>query len=139
MRRKKIPLEQQLAAALACLLPQAQRDELRHARVPAKAVIRLFSPDHIWLHSLGGPDAWWNIDPKLRPVHAEKSRGDTAIAAKVKRLRVASGMPRQPRGTVQGAFSMPAAVKPRPKRKIAQRRTPWPPRGSRPLQGRPWG
>ena len=84
--RKAIPLEQQLAAALACLLPQDQRDALRAAKVPAKTVIRLFSPDHIHLHSLGGSDRWWNLDPKQRPAHADKSRQDTSIAAKVKRL-----------------------------------------------------
>src|SRR5580692_9839748 len=92
-KRKAIRKDEYLAAALACLLPQNRRDALRAAKVPAKEVIRLFSPDHIWLYSLGGPDLWWNLDPKLRPAHAEKSRGDTTIAAKVKRLRDAQKSP----------------------------------------------
>ena len=51
MRQKRKPIrkDEYLAAALACLLPQEQRDELRRARVPAQDVIRLFSPDHIGL------------------------------------------------------------------------------------------
>jgi hypothetical protein len=133
-RRKAIPLEQQLAAALVCLLPQEQRDALRHARVPAKQVIRLFSPDHIWLWSLGGPDAWWNLDPKLRPAHAVKSRRDTSIAAKIKRLdkrRVdCSYIPE----VGEAWFRKARLVMPR---KIAQRKNPWPPKGSRPFRPSP--
>lgn len=85
-KRRHLPLAEQLAAALACLLPQEQRDELRARRVPAKQVIRLFSPDHIVLHAWEGPDRWWNIDPKLREVHKVKSAKDTSRAAKAVRL-----------------------------------------------------
>jgi hypothetical protein len=148
-KRKAIPLSEQLAAALACLLPQAQRDELRHARVPAKQVIRLFSPDHIVLHCMDGSDAWWNIDMKLRPAHAEKSRRDTAIAAKVKRLErqwlnrgvlslaevIDRQIPRQAHRKAAGWFSGSGATKYRPKRKIQSRG--FPPRGSRPFGQRP--
>ena len=85
-KRKHIPLAEQLAAALACLLPQEQRDELRARRVPARQVIRLFSPDHLILHAWDGPDRWWNIDPKLREVHKTKSAKDTSRAFKAKRI-----------------------------------------------------
>jgi len=112
-KRKAIKRKEYLAAALACLLPQDQRDALRAARVPAEAVLRLFTPDHIVLHCFETPrrDEWHNLTPALRPAHAEKSRRDTKIAAKVKRLRGE---------TCAG-----------PKKKIPQRRNPWPPKGSR--------
>lgn len=84
--RKYVSLREKLAAALSMLLPQAQRDELREARAPAKMVISLFSPDHNILHALGGPDKWWNLTWMLREPHREKSRRDTAIVAKSARL-----------------------------------------------------
>lgn len=129
MRRKKIPLEQQLAAALACLLPQAQRDELRHARVPAKAVIRLFTMHHVEFFALGGGCEWHNLHPMTRPAHDARFAADVAAIAKVKRLAsvmamaevIDRQMPRRPQRTGRGAFCGPAAGKPRPKRKIASR------------------
>jgi hypothetical protein len=84
--RKYINLREQLAAALSMLLPAEQRDELRAAKVPAKTVIALFSPDHNILHAHDGSDRWWNLTPMLRAPHKEKSRRDTAIVAKVDRL-----------------------------------------------------
>lgn len=75
-----------MAAVLACLLPQAQRDSLRKSKVDAAKIISLFHFDHIHLHSQGGSDEWWNLDPKLAEVHKEKSRRDTSIAAKSKRI-----------------------------------------------------
>lgn len=87
-KRAYIPLPELLASALADLLPQMQRDQLRAARVPAKAVIRLFTPDHNHLHALGGPDLWWNLTMRQRgPDLKAKDSRDTAIVAKVKRLR----------------------------------------------------
>jgi uncharacterized protein (DUF924 family) len=147
-KRKAIPLEQKLAAALACLLPQAQRDELRHARVPAKAVIKLFTMHHLDYWTFSEDDHWSNLDPMLRAPHEARFAKDAAAIAKVKRLErqfrpeVIGGMvalvevmdrqmPHQPRRKAAGAFSGPAAAKPRTKRKIAQRRSPWPPKGSR--------
>jgi hypothetical protein len=84
--RKYIALYERLAAALALLLPAAERDELRSARAPARQVIARFAFDHNVLHALGGADAWWNLTPMLREQHVEKSRRDTAVAAKVKRV-----------------------------------------------------
>jgi len=137
-KRKHISLKTQLASALACLLPQAERDAYRAARVPAETIIRLFTPDHIWLFSLGGPDEWWNLDPKRRPAHADKSRHDTTIAAKVKRLAsvgVRSITPEMKRADVSGIFDgVPVR---RPKRKMACRVDPWPPKGSRPFRPSP--
>ena len=130
-KRKAIRKDEYLAAALACLLPQDKRDELRRAKVPAQEVIRLFSPDHIGLHCSGAPDrdAWHNISPMLRPAHAEKSKRDTSIAAKVKRIRDAQNpgakIPQNAKRKTWGTPLVP--------RKIAQRKHPWPPRGSRPF------
>lgn len=98
-KRAYIPLPEKLAAALACLLPQDQRDELRRAKVPTTDVLALFQWDHIALHSFEAPDrdAWHNLDPMLIGPHREKSRRDTAIAAKVKRLRgETKGRPKRP-------------------------------------------
>lgn len=89
MSRKRgyVRMEDKLAAALACLLLQEQRDELRRGKVPAADILALFEWDHIVLHAHDGSDLWWNLDPKLVAVHREKSRRDTAIVAKVRRLR----------------------------------------------------
>lgn len=84
--RAHIPLTERLAAAYACLLPQDVRDNLRARRVPAKVVIRLFTDDHNELHALGGSDRWWNLTPTERAPHKEKSRRDTSIVAKVRRI-----------------------------------------------------
>jgi hypothetical protein len=153
-KRKPIRMDDYLAAALACLLPQGQRDELRAAKVPASVVIRMFSPDHIGLHCFEAPDrdAWHNITPMLRGPHKQKSRRDAAIAAKVKRLErqfrpeIIGGMvalievsdrtARHGPGKAAGAFPAAGLAKPRPKRRIAQRARPWPPKGSRPMRWR---
>lgn len=86
MKRRKIPLGEQLAAALSMLLPQALRDEMRREKATAREVRELFQMDHNVLHSMGGSDLWWNLTPMLRELHREKSRGDTSIAAKSKRI-----------------------------------------------------
>lgn len=118
-KRKAIRKDEYLAAALACLLPKEMRDELRGNKVPSKAVLKLFSPDHIVLHCHGGSDLWHNLNPKLRQEHKEKSRRDTAIAAKVKRI-VAKQARRAPR-TTAGAFLRRAVKTLRPNRKMASR------------------
>lgn len=87
--RAYIPLPERLAAALSRLLPPDVEKDMRARRVPALEVISLFHQDHIVLHALGGADLWWNIDPKLAEPHRIKSRRDTSIVAKVKRLEPA--------------------------------------------------
>lgn len=126
-KRKAIPLEHQLAAALACLLSQDQRDALRTARAPAKAVIRLFTMHHLDYHALGGADHWSNLDPLLRQVHEDRFPIDVAVIAKVKRIQRKHGL--------SASFVAMAEVidrqMVRPKRKIAQRENPWPKRSLR--------
>jgi hypothetical protein len=85
--RKHIPCEQRLAAALACLLPQAERDYLRRTGWPARRVVSLFTFDHIHLHSWAGSDEWHNLDPRRRgPELKAKDAADTRRAAKAVRL-----------------------------------------------------
>ena len=119
--RKYIPLPERLASALSMLLPQEQRDDLRARKVPAKAVIRLFTPDHIILHAHGGPGKWWNITMALRgPNLKAKDNSDTSIAAKVARIRGE---------TCTGQ-----------RKRIPARVNPWPMKGTRKIQsGGPWG
>lgn len=86
-KRSYIPLQERLAATLACLLPSWKRDIFRHGRLPAKDVISIFTFDHIHLHSLNGSDKWWNLDPRERGTELKKKDSlDTTIAAKTKRL-----------------------------------------------------
>lgn len=84
--RAHIPYPERLAAALSMLLPQEDRDALRELRVGAADVIALFDFDHVVLHALGGTDEWHNLTPMLRAPHREKSRRDTSIVAKTRRL-----------------------------------------------------
>jgi len=99
VKRKHIPLREKLAAALSLLLSQQDRDRLREAKHPAWFVNILFEWDHNVLHALGGTDDWWNLTPVFVKLHREKSRRDTAIVAKVKRL---SGKRKRPRRRLQG-------------------------------------
>jgi len=91
-RRDYIPYPQRLAAALACLLPPMRRDELRRHKATAADVIAHFQFDHIKLHALEANDPdrdrWFNLDPKEVGPHRIKSARDTAIVAKVARIRV---------------------------------------------------
>ena len=84
--RRYIPFPEKLASALACLLPQEQRDALRADKVGSQFILNLFQFDHIVLHAQGGADNWWNLDPKQIAEHREKSKRDTAIVAKSKRI-----------------------------------------------------
>lgn len=54
--------------------------------MPAKEVLAMWHWDHLVAHSLGGPDGWHNLDPKLADAHREKTRKtDIPAIAKVKR------------------------------------------------------
>ena len=86
-KRKYIPYPDRLAAALVELLPVEMQIELRARRAPARAVIRLFTNDHIILHALGGSDKWHNLHARLRgPVVLKKNATDTTVVAKVRRV-----------------------------------------------------
>lgn len=85
-KRDYIPFTERLAAALSMLLSADERDAMRAAKVPAKAVLKLFQWDHVALHSLGGSDCWRNLTPMQVKPHRQKSRGDTSAVAKVDRI-----------------------------------------------------
>ena len=52
----------------------------------AKAIVRQVEADHNLQHALGGDTRPQNCNLLPRPVHAEKTRRDIAIVAKVKRI-----------------------------------------------------
>lgn len=85
-RRRYISLREKLAAALACLLSQAERDELRSRKAPARAVLSLFEWHHVVMHALDGSDAWHNLDPMLAHAHRERSKRDTSDVYKTRRI-----------------------------------------------------
>jgi len=99
VKRKHIPMRERLAAALSMLFDQRGRDWHRAQQTPARVIISLFEFDHNILHAHRGPDQWWNLTPMFKGAHREKSRRDTAIVAKVKRL---SGKRKRPRRRLQG-------------------------------------
>ena len=116
--RKHINLKTKLAAALSLNLPQDVLDEARRRKLPAEAILAVFDFDHIQLHSLGGSDEWWNLQPLLRAEHRLKSRGDTTIAAKVKRV---SRKELEHKQKMQSKLLPAPTTKERPKQKIASR------------------
>jgi hypothetical protein len=120
LKRKHIPLREQLAAALSMLLPQEQRDALRAIQARAQAVIGMFELDHNILHAHRGPDRWWNLTPMLKANHREKSKRDTSIAAKVKRLRDKPWSHHKP-GEAIKAFRYVTGKRKRPRRRLRGR------------------
>lgn len=132
--RPYIPLPERLAAALACLLDQETRDRLRRSKVSAAVVVGMFELDHIELYALSDPNlpdwesgrtAWFNLDHKLKAVHHEKSRRDTAIAAKVKRLQKKEEIRMaEHKYAMTGQLPVEPQKKTQPKHKWANR--PWP-------------
>lgn len=66
---------------------RVERVSLRAARVPAKQIISLFTPDHVILHAFAGPDRWFNLTMTRRgPELKAKDASDTSIVAKADRL-----------------------------------------------------
>ena len=148
MKRKHLSLKTKLAACLLAIGDIPYEDA---KCMTSEQIIRLYQFDHYpILHAHGGPDEPWNLRPLKVAEHAEKSRRDTAIAAKIKRLErqfrpeVIGGIvalvevmdrqvPRQRDRKAGGAFSAPAAAKPRTRAKIASR--PFP-KARRPMRWR---
>ena len=131
-RRAHISLETKLAAALLTLgdVPY------EHAKqMSARQIISLYQWDHYpVLKAHDGPDEPWNLVPRLIRPHREKSRRDTSVAAKVKRLAAANGLEARFRKPPIGFSPLPLvhaadaqnAISGPPKRKIAARANPWP-------------
>ena len=82
-KRAHIPYPQQLAAALRELggIPY------EHAKLmSAEQIISLFHRDHGILHATDPINEHWNLTWTLIKTHREKSKLDTAIVAKSKRI-----------------------------------------------------
>jgi hypothetical protein len=132
--RQKPRLRDIAASALADKLPQAERDQLRADKVPAEQIIRMFTADHIVLHTWGGPAAWWNYDMRRRgPELKAKDNTDTSRAAKAVRIDRVNADRQRILLAKTGEHRDESA---KPKRRVPKRVNPWPPRGSRKLRSR---
>lgn len=81
--RKKISMGAKLAASYIAL-GLVDREQAR--KMTTKEILALVETDHRVLHAFTGDDHPANLDPMLKPAHREKSRRDTSIAAKAKRI-----------------------------------------------------
>lgn len=91
--------------------------------------ISLFQFDHGILHAIEINDEFWNLTPRLIAPHREKSRKDTSIVAKVRRLTKEQedfqrkvlarpcGEKRQPTGNFRSGRKIAAHVDPWGKRR----------------------
>lgn len=82
-RRAHISDRTRLASALLAL----GLVEYEHAKAMGREnFLSLFHFDHGILHGVEVNDEFWNLTPRLIPPHREKSKADTGIVAKVKRM-----------------------------------------------------
>lgn len=82
-KRKHISLKTKLAAALIILgkIPLEDAKEMSDDQI-----LSLFQWDHAVLHAVDPIDKAWNLTPRFISEHREKSRKDTTVVAKVKRI-----------------------------------------------------
>jgi hypothetical protein len=92
-KRKSPNLSEKLASALLTicrrdesgrLIPVIDPDEAKDMTV--KQILAVFEYDHTVLHALEGSNHPSNLTPRPIPEHRTKSKRDTSIAAKDKRL-----------------------------------------------------
>ncbi len=82
-KREHISIKTKLASALLTL----GHVDYSHAKgMTADQIISLYAWDHGILHAIEPIDSFWNLTPRLIAEHREKSKRDTAIVAKSKRL-----------------------------------------------------
>ncbi len=84
-RRKYIRTKDRLASALADLLPEDVRNELREAKVDPDVVISMFQLDHNVPVALDGTNDWWNLTHLQVAAHAVKTKRDVKAIAKARR------------------------------------------------------
>jgi hypothetical protein len=82
-KRAHISLKVKLASALLALGHVPYRDAYL---MTEDQIISLYHFDHNILHGIEAEDRFWNLSPMLIAAHREKSKRDTAIVAKSKRL-----------------------------------------------------
>jgi hypothetical protein len=95
MKRKReyIRAADKIASLLVDFHPsfsQDEREALRRLNPPEAHINREFEWDHVVLHAFGGSSKWRNVQAVRRADHREKSRRDTSIVAKTKRIQEAN-------------------------------------------------
>jgi hypothetical protein len=119
MTRAHINLTTKLASALLALgeIPYSDAKQMTAAQI-----ISLYQFDHGILHGVVVIDEFWNLTPRLITPHRAKSRSDTGVVAKVKRLaRVTEEASRRLLAKEPGKSARPASRW--PKRKMQSRNT----------------
>jgi hypothetical protein len=143
MKRGHISLKTKLASALLTL---GDIPYLDAKQMTADQIISLYSWDHYpVLHAIKVVDEHFNLVPRLIAPHRRKSAIDAGIIAKVKRLSspvdpinrhlrklIDLGVADETGKALPGELSRPKREKP----KIAQKKNPWPPKGSRKIANR---
>lgn len=81
--RARINMETKLASALLAL-GHVPYDDAK--KMSAAQLCSLYHFDHGILHGVEINNEFWNLTPRLISPHREKSRTDTGIVAKIKRL-----------------------------------------------------
>lgn len=129
MIRKHLPLKTKLAAALCQML---RVDDATGKFVPiitfeesrclsAEEIISRFHFDHYPVpHAEGGPDEPWNITPRLKPEHVERTR-KIDIPKIAKNKRVARDHQQHVERMEAKATGRPRPQPTKPKRKIGGR------------------
>ena len=91
-KRKPPNLREKLAATLLMMVRPGEDGKMEpvipfaEARtMTAREIIARFDFDHAVYHAFGGPSEAWNLTPRLRAEHREKTKRDLANIAKVKR------------------------------------------------------
>ena len=114
-KREHIGLKTKLASALLTL----GHVDYAHAKgMTADQIISLYAWDHGILHAIEPNDSFWNLTPRLIAEHREKSKRDTAIVAKSKRLVRKEAAHR---ARLSAPWAMEAVKWERPKRRIPSR------------------
>lgn len=92
MARKPPNLRQKLASALLMMVTPDDTGKMvpvipfaRAVKMTADQIIAEFDFDHAVYVAIGGGNEPWNLTPRLRAVHREKTRKDISAIAKVKR------------------------------------------------------
>jgi hypothetical protein len=114
MPRAHISLTTKLASALLALgdIPYEDAKQLTAAQICS-----LYVWDHGVLHGIAPINEPWNLTPRLIAPHREKSKRDTGIVAKVRRLEAHQ----RDHAWVMSRLADPPPREPKRKRKISSR------------------
>jgi hypothetical protein len=114
MPRAHISLTTKLASALLALgdIPYEDAKQMTAAQINS-----LYTFDHGILHGIAPINEPWNLTPRMIAPHREKSKRDTGIVAKVKRLEAHQ----RDHAWVMARMADPPSREPKRKRKISSR------------------